>query len=187
MSSSQFMTHALVGFVLAIVAQLSVWTLKVFVPPLLVYETTFCLLALFYLLYLISQSRHRSGSLIVLSAWLVICLVCWGWNDTFALVLGLTGLVSFTRFLFFHRRWLAFCADILLSITALALAVATLAHTQQISLAVWCFFIVQALFLFIPGQKGLARNGALGNTSDEAFDKARVRAEQSLLAIMRRS
>lgn len=111
------------------------------------------LLSFAYLLYLISRSRERTGRISTVTVWLVTAALAWflplPWPIYVLLHLGLIWLV---RTLYFHAGFLAALADLgLLALGGLA-ALWALSQSNSLFLALWCFFLVQALFVVIPKQ-----------------------------------
>lgn len=108
-------------------------------------------LACGYLLYLFSRSHARSGRVTTLTAWTIAAAVLWFLQPSLVFYLLIhIGMIWLIRSLYFYSSVLASLADFGLSGLALLAAVWAASHTASLFLAVWCFFLVQALFGTIP-------------------------------------
>ena len=85
------------------------------------------------------------------------------------------------RCLYFYRSLLAALMDIALQGLSLAAAIWALQQTDSLFLCLWSFFLVQALFVFIP-PTGLttARSTLRGETEQSTFQRAHRSAEAAL-------
>ena len=139
-------------------------------------------LALGYLLFLLRGSRVRTGRVTVLLAWIGLTGAAW-WlapaPSLFALVQIL--LLWIVRSLYFHRRLLPALADGGLLVVGAFVA----NQAGSLLLAVWVFFLLQALFALIP--RGASRPPLRHvHTGNDAFETARGRAEAALHQLMGR-
>jgi len=135
-----------------------------------------------YLLYLLRRSRERVGRITVVAVWGLAALALWLLHPPFALYLALhIGLVWLVRSLYFYASVLSALTDLGLNGLALATAIWAITHTGSLFLGVWCFFLVQALFVAIPhelGAKG-ARQPSAANP-DDRFQHAHRAAEAAV-------
>ncbi len=139
-------------------------------------------LGLAYVLYLLGRGERRAGRPTTLALWAAAALLLW------LLPLGLPlyllahlGLVWLVRSLHFHAGPLAALADLALGGLALAAALWAAERTGSVALALWCLFLVQALFVAIPARPGGAPAAAAGD-GGRRFE----RAERSAHAALRR-
>lgn len=108
-------------------------------------------MGLAYVLYLLGRSRERVGRITAVVLWTLVAGVTWLMHPPLMLyVLVHVGLVWLIRSLYFYSSVISALAD--LGLNGLSLAAAIWAATQSGSLflSVWCFFLVQALFVAIP-------------------------------------
>jgi len=85
------------------------------------------------------------------------------------------------RSLYFYSSALSALLDLGLTLAAVATAYWAIAYTGSVFLCVWCFFLVQALFVVIPPAVTGARGPVFSTDSDaEKFERARLRAEKAL-------
>lgn len=136
-------------------------------------------IALGYLLYLLSRSQERVGRVSTLLLWSLISATAWLLGLPLPLYLLLQlGLIWLVRSLYFYSS--LFCALADLGLTALGLAAALWALFQSgnLFLAIWCFFLLQALFVAIPAS--LDRQGKSQQAEEDSFQHARRAAEAAL-------
>ena len=143
-------------------------------------------LALGYVLYLLARSPGRVGRVTALGAWGAAALLVWLAAPPLALYLLLhLGGLWLLRSLFFHSSLFSAAADLGLSLLALAAGIWALAHTGSLLLGIWCFFLVQALFVAIP--TSLVRPAASGRHEGEGrrgeFRKVGRRADARVRAL----
>jgi hypothetical protein len=83
------------------------------------------------------------------------------------------------RSLYFYAGVLPALLD--LGLSALSVSAATWAITRSgsVFLAAWCFFLVQAMFVVIPGTLKKRATGA-ADENDDTFERARRRADAAL-------
>ncbi len=119
-----------------------------------------------YLVYLLRRSRARTGRIVVIGAWALATLGCWLLGASLSeQVLLYAGLIWLVRSLYFHGSIPAALLDLGLVAVGLAAALWALLNTGSMAASLWSFFLVQALFRWIP-----------------AFDRARGAAESRATA-----
>lgn len=135
------------------------------------------LLGLAYLIYLLHRSPQRAGRVTTLALWLVAAGLLWfGWPPVSLYLLGHVGLLWLARSLHFHRGPLGALADLALTALALTAALGALLHTGSLFLALWCLFLVQALFVFVPDRGGSGIRGP----EEDRFERAHRSAEAAV-------
>jgi hypothetical protein len=146
------------------------------------------LLGLLYVIYLLSRSAERIGRITTLSAWLAAALGIWLLGLSLPLyLLAHLGLVWLVRSLYFHAGPITALADLGLTLFGLAAAVWSWLHTGSLGLSLWSFFLLQALFTFIPAQfrRGSSRNPASAAETDP-FQQAYRTAEAAVAKLSTR-
>jgi hypothetical protein len=130
-----------------------------------------------YLSWLLGRHEARAGRVASLTAWcltaallLAVDPALWTW------VFVQAGLTWLLRCLYVHDSLPGALMDAGLNGLALAAAIATAAHTHSLFLSLWCFFLLQALYVLIPGAR--ARRGTTGDR--HAFEHAERAAESAL-------
>ena len=141
------------------------------------------LLGLAYVLYLISRSTARVGRLLTLALWLSGSALTWLLAPPLAVYALLhVGMASLIRSLYLYASVLSALLDLGLCALSVTAAVGTMAHSGSLFLALWCFFLVQALFSIIPAS--LKAAGARCEVAaEEPFDRAQRAAEAALRRI----
>jgi hypothetical protein len=133
-----------------------------------------------YLLYLLARSGTRAGRVTAVAAWALATAAAWWFAPSLLLyLLAQAGFAWLVRSLLFHGGVLAALAD--LGLTALGLAAAgwALARTGSVGAALWCYFLVAALFVAIPAR--FPRRAAQGDDGDpDRFQQAHRTAETAL-------
>jgi len=138
------------------------------------------LLGLGYVLYLLRRSPVRAGRVAAFAAWGAVAGLLGLAAPSLAVYVVLhVAALWLLRSLFFHARPLAALADLALSGIALAAGLWAFAHTCSLLLGLWCFFLVQALFVAIP-QGGMTRRVAAPPPADDRFETAHRAAEAAV-------
>jgi hypothetical protein len=132
-------------------------------------------LGLAYLLLLLARHRVRIGRLASMAAWagcaaLLFALdpLPWVW------LLAQTALVWLLRCLYAHDSLRAAALDAALNGLALSAALATAMHTGSLFLSLWCFFLVQALYVLIPATRPVNPEPSADSSFDQAERTARA-------------
>lgn len=109
------------------------------------------LLALAYVLYLQRRSGARVGRVTALAAWSGAAVLLWWLAPSLpAYLLAHLALIWLLRALQFHDGLLSALADLGLTAFAFCAALWAMRETGSVGLAIWCLFLVQALFVAIP-------------------------------------
>jgi hypothetical protein len=137
-------------------------------------------LGLAYVFYLLGRSPERVGRVTALAAWVPAALAIWLLGPPLVLFLLLhLGLVWLVRSLYYHASLLAALGDLGLAGLGLAAAVWALVHTGSLFLGLWCFFLVQALFVVIPSRRG-GHPPDIERDREDRFQNAHRMAEGAL-------
>jgi len=127
-------------------------------------------IGLAYVVYLLSRSPERVGRITAIAAWAVIAGVLWFTHPPLLLyVFAHLGTLWLIRSLYFYSSALSALADLGLNGLSLAAAIWAVTRTGSVFLGIWCFFLVQALFVLIP--KSVHRKQGSGHVSDEREDR----------------
>jgi hypothetical protein len=141
-------------------------------------------LALAYVVYLMARADARVGRVVAIAGWAAAACTLWLLEPPFAgYVLAHGALVWLVRSLYFHASVPAAFADLgLVALGAGAAAWAT-QRSGSVALALWCFFLVQALFAALPAFAGASRaqGGApFAAPEEDRFRRAQRTAEAAL-------
>ena len=120
--------------------------------------------------------------MVTLAGWLVVTvLTVWMAPPLMLYVLVHVGMIWLVRALYFYSSPLSALADLGLNALAVAAVVWATVQSGSLLLALWCFFLVQALFVLLPKGSGTtgSRSGQVGVEVDK-FDQARQTAQSAL-------
>ena len=138
-------------------------------------------LSLSYVVYLLNRSSEHVGKVTVVTAWIALAAMVWWLAPSMPLYLILHVVVVWViRSLYFHSGILASVADLAVSALALVAGVSCGVYTGSLFIGIWCFFLTQALFVFIPSWPGQADSGAATRAAPARFEIAHRAAECAL-------
>jgi hypothetical protein len=155
-------------------------TLTVAAGPLL--RVIIAGLSLSYVIYLLNRSSEHVGKITVVTAWIALASMVWWLAPSMPLYLILHVIVIWViRSLYFHSGILASVADLAVSALALATGASCGVYTGSVFVGIWCFFLTQALFVFIPSWLGQLDSGAANHSvRPDRFEIAHRAAEGAL-------
>jgi hypothetical protein len=136
-----------------------------------------------YLLYLLSRSRGKTGRITALAGWGVLAVLA-GWLAPSLTLYALLHLafVWLLRSSYFQSSVLAGLLDGGLCGAGMVAAFAAFIQTGSVALAIWCFFLVQALFIAIPA--GWPGKTPPVSRADDRFEQAYRSAEAALRRLL---
>ena len=124
-------------------------------------------IGLLYILYLLRRSSETVGRIAVVSLWLVGTVGVWTLGLSLPLYLAAyLGFIWLVRSLYFHSSLFPAIADLALVAFGVIGAGWAWLETGSLFVSLWCFFLVQALFVAIPGSVG--RQSAAMNSGHRA-------------------
>ncbi len=127
-------------------------------------------IGLAYVIYLLSRSPERVGRVTAAAAWLLVAGVLWFTQPPLLLYVCLhLGAIWLIRSLYFYSSALSALADLGLNGLGLAAGISAITRTGSVFLGIWCFFLVQALFVIIP--KSIRRRPGTARTGHEREDR----------------
>jgi hypothetical protein len=137
------------------------------------------LLGLAYVLYLIGRSGQRVGRLTTIACWIIAACAAWfSALPLLAYALVHIGLVWLVRSLYGYSGVLPALMDLGVSTLAAAFGAWAALRSGNAWLALWCFFLAQALHIAIPAAIGGRRETS--QATDDAFARAHRAAEAAL-------
>lgn len=139
-------------------------------------------LAFAYILYLLSRSRERIGRITVMSIWFILLVMLWLFYPSLTLFVVFHVLtIWLVRSLYGYASLFAALADLGLNALSITFAFWALHHTGSLFLTLWCFFLAQALFVYIPtGIKRPNSDKAVIPNSESDFKRAYQTAESAV-------
>ena len=138
-----------------------------------------------YVMYLLAKSSERVGRATTAVVWLALSACAWlAGVPLAAFVLLQVAMLWLVRSLYFYSGVLPALLDLALTALGVALAAWAAARSGSPFLALWCFFLVQALTVLVPSAIapcGAAERGAPASPgAGDAFERARRAAEGAL-------
>jgi hypothetical protein len=182
MKSSTFLQGAGAAAILALLGSIAVTALAPIVGFSMLYKILVPALGLAYVLYILSRSNERVGRVTTLTLWAAMAITVWLFEPPMGLyLLAHVAALWLIRSLYFYSSALSALMDLGLNVLAVATAYWAAMHTGSVFLAIWCFFLVQALFVAIPvSLTRQARHGVGAQPDTENFERARLRAEAAI-------
>lgn len=136
--------------------------------------------SLAYVVYLLARSPARVGRITALAVWVVVAGVLWLAAPSITLyALVHVGMIWLLRSLYFYSSLLPALADLGLNGLSLAAALWAALQSGNIFLTLWCFFLVQALFVAIPPRVGRKAREKQADGQD-GFERAYRTAENAV-------
>lgn len=150
-----FTQGIIVALVASLIGSITHFTLSGFFSITVIAELLVSGLSLAYILYLLSKSKERIGRVSTVLVWSVITIVLWLSEPALSIfVLINLMMIWLARSLYFYSSLLSSGLDLILTVFSFATAIWAFAHTGSLFLTLWCFFLMQALFIFIPVKIG---------------------------------
>lgn len=160
MRRPSFVNGVVLALVLAPAGAASFAALALLSAPGPALRVVIAALGALYVAYLLRAAEARVGRPSVAALWLAAATALWLAAPPLGVYLAAhVALVWGVRVLYHHTGVLAALLDAAVSALALAAAVWAALGTHSVLLAVWCFFLVQALFTAIPDVSGRGRIG----------------------------
>jgi hypothetical protein len=133
-----------------------------------------------YLIWLLRRSVESTGRITTVAAWCIVSATTWFVAPPIsAYVLIHAGMLWLARSLYFYAGVLPALLDLGLSALSVSAATWAITRSDSVFLAAWCFFLVQAMFVVIPGTLKKHATGA-ADENDDTFERARRRADAAL-------
>jgi hypothetical protein len=144
-------------------------------------------LGIAYAVLLLRGMQARAGRLVAIAAWLALDVALFAFDPPLLL-----WLLTHAFAIWLLRCWccyaslIAALADGALGLFALAAALVAAAHSHSVFLALWSFWLVQALFVLIPDSLRPRVRPALADDEDR-FSQAQRTAEAALRRLATRN
>jgi hypothetical protein len=173
-----FLRSAVIGLLLSAAGAVAFVVLAPLLGTLATAHGVIVGLALACLLLTLHDSAARVGRVVSFSAWLVLVAALYLFDPPVTIwLLAQVGALWLVRCLYRYDALRFAAGDALLTLFALACAMAAWSHAHSVFLALWTFFLVQALTALMPGPAAEVP----GEPADDArFDQAFCTAEAAL-------
>jgi hypothetical protein len=195
-----FLNEIATGFIVSLIAAAVALTASFAFPAAFVARLVVAGLGLALVLRAIGQSDERTGRIVTVGVWLAAAAVAWISGIGLPAYVALHAvLVWLVRALFSYSRFSEAGLDLGLTAIAVSFGVWAAVRTESVFLATWCFLLVHALSVAIPGLAagsrarrpgevpGLRLDGALTGADDNrGFADALKAAEAALERIAAR-
>lgn len=171
-----------VALIASIGATVLFTALGAILPVEAVVKLLIALFSLGYISYLLSRSRECLGRVTLVAGWSLVAAVIWLFSPSLA-IYGLTHLVMIwlVRALYYYNSLLSALADLGLNAIAVAAAAWAAYQTESLLITTWCFFLAQALFVYIPPRLFRKEARAAGSSINEDLFQQSHRAAETAL------
>jgi len=180
MSRPSFWREVGVGLALSIAGALAYHAIATIIGSALALRLVVAGLGIVYGVSLLRGLRARIGRLLAIAAWLVLDVALFVFDPPLLLWLAAQAFaIWLLRCWCCYGSFFAALADGALNLFALAAAMVAAVHSHSVFLALWSFFLVQALFVLIP-ETLRPRVAAAQSDDEDRFDQAHRSAESAL-------
>ncbi|VAW64242.1 hypothetical protein MNBD_GAMMA11-2423 [hydrothermal vent metagenome] len=145
-------------------------------------EIVFSIISFLYIVYLMQCSRIKTGRPTVGLIWLIITLALLHLESNIILfTVFQVSAIWLVRSLFYYSGLIPSMIDFCLTVLSFFTAVWAAIYTDSIFIFVWCFFLCQAVFVFIPEK---FKNKKNMHKYTDSFDLSLHRAESAVRQIL---
>ena len=129
---------------------------------------------LIYLIHLLKNSENPVGRIVTVSVWAMASIACSLINiPPVEQVFIQAAIIWLTRSLYFHYSILAAFLDLGLVSFGLAASAWAVFNTGSTAAALWCFFLIQSMFCWIPDPKSPpSLHASMSGKSNSTFSAA---------------
>lgn len=183
MKTATFFEGVFVALVLSFISSVVLFTLSSIFPINILIRIIITGITFAYILYLLSRSKERIGRIVVIIVWFISMTALWfSWPPiTFFILAHLTA-IWLIRSLYYYSSLFSAVGDLALNYFSVAVAFVVAGHTNSMFLTLWCFFLIQALFVMLP--KSLKKKTTVKSPacfkSDDEFQHAYRAAEAAV-------
>jgi len=179
------------GVGIALIASITVAVLFTVMSSMFVGANVFMLLvaglAFSYISYLLLRSKERTGRITVVVIWSLVTLISLVFVSSLILYVAIQLLMIWLmRSLYFYNSIFSALIDLAMTAMSLVVAIWALTVSGSLFLTFWSFFLVQALFVYIP-KNFMARNKAeeASQIQDDKFEYAHHAAEVAVAKLFK--
>lgn len=180
------------GFILCLIAAATTAALSFVLPNHELVRGVIAGLGLAYLVHTIARSDEKTGRIVALVLWVVAASLAWFGNIGLPTYLAIhVTMIWLARSLYMYSSLIDPVIDFGLTLLAVFVAAWAVLRTDSLFLSSWCFFLIQALHVAIPGvtARFLRRADATQRSEDpnSGFVDARKAADEALHRIAARN
>src|SRR5262245_16633924 len=174
----------LVALVVSLVASPVIFLLSLLLGPVMAGKAVIIVIAYTYIIYLLVKSGRTAGrtTLAVLSLLVLLASLVFEARLT-TVVLVAVALIGGIRGCTYSRSLVAWLLHGGLCLLGLGAALWAYTHSGSLVLAVWSFFLLQALFVCVPpriNQQPVEEGGIAGGQEVDSFVRAHQAAQKAL-------
>ncbi|WP_444995242.1 hypothetical protein [Aliikangiella sp. IMCC44359] len=173
-----------IGLCLSIVGAVGFQTMSWVLPEGDVLQIILSTINFVYIAYLLFNSSHKTGRLsclILYSTANIILLLAFISHEI--LLIFLCSSIWLARSIFFQKNLLASIIDALLILIGYSVALWTLSTTHSWFLTLWCFYLIQTLFIYIPQLTRIKKKQDNSLPDNQAFQIAYKNATNAIKRI----
>jgi len=175
MNPSGFWWHVGLALLLSVIGAVAFSGLAMLMGNAIGLRLVIAFLTAVYLLAILRNSEAKVGRLLVGSGWLLATTLLVIFNPGLDFWLAAQLLtIWLVRSLYLYQHLWQSAADALLNAMALVLAIGALWHTDSLFLSLWCFFLIQTLFLWIQKRSKPVSELADNRNFERAFQTAEL-------------
>ena len=187
MSRPSFWREVGVALALSIAGAVAYHAIAVFIGSALALRLVVAGLGIVYAVALLRGTRARVGRLLAIAAWLALDVAFFVFDPPLLLwLLAQAFAIWLLRCWCCYASFIAALVDGALGLFAVAAAMVAATHSHSVFLALWSFFLVQALFALIPDTLQ-PRLAAAHTDEEDRFDQAQRSAEAALRRLTART
>jgi len=144
-----------------------------------VFKLLVMLVSLGYIIYLLMRSAEKSGRVTVLFSWLLTMLINYLLVDSALLFVSFhIAAIWLIRSFYYYNSVLSSLTDLVVTAFSLVATVIAWHSTHSLLISLWCFFLIQALYVYIPRQfSGKTLPSIPDSLSGQGFERAYKCAE----------
>lgn len=186
--------HLSEGILVAVLASLVIsvifTVLSAFFPTRWLLQLLIAGASFAYVCYLLARSQEKIGRLTAVVVWAIIAILTWLFSPSMIISLFIhLGMIWLVRALYYYTSLVIALLDLGLVLFGMAAAIWTMMYTNSLLLGVWCFFLIQSLFVLLPAD---LKSGFLKKSGEstlptvrpaDAFEQAYTSARSALRQI----
>ncbi len=187
MKRPAFSEGIIVAILVSLVVTVAFTVLSSFFPTRWLLQVMIAGVSFSYICYLLVRSQEKTGRLTVVSVWAMVTVITWLFSPSTMITLFVhVGLIWLVRALYYYTSLIVALIDLGLTLFGIAAAIWTLLYTNSLFLSVWCFFLIQALFVVLPNDlsSGLFKTknqmSKASSSQDDVFEQAYLSAQSAL-------
>jgi len=151
MKQATFFEGVFIALIVSFISSVLLFTSSSFFPADILIRFLISGISLAYILYLVTRSNERVGRVIVITIWLISMTTLWFvWPPLTLFILSHLISIWLVRSLYFYSSLISSFTDLALNGISVVIAFVVESHTNSVFLTLWCFFLIQALFVMIP-------------------------------------